>query len=115
MIENHHMTHNGIDFVTVHGAALDFGVRSETVRSWIASGRLTAFRPVGRKIWLRVDDVHAAKDAAASAAGGRGKALSQRELDIMLDKSITVREASILTGRSAPAVHRARKYHGGAA
>ncbi len=50
-----------------------------------------------------------------SAPGGRGKAFTDRELQVVLDRSFTDREASILTGRSVPAIRKARQNHGGAA
>ena len=115
MIDDHFMTHNRIDYANVRGAAALAGVTEGTVRAWIASGRLTALRPKGKKVWLRVDEVHAAKAAAESAPGGRAAALSDHELGIALDPNLTAREASILTGRTIGAIYRARSYHGGAA
>ncbi|NKT41766.1 hypothetical protein GS676_02645 [Rhodococcus hoagii] len=112
---DHFMTHNGIEYASVKGAAQSAGVVERTVRDWIASGRLTAVRLPGRRLWMRVDEVHAAKKASMSAPGGRGKAFTDRELQVVLDRSFTDREASILTGRSVPAIRKARQNHGGAA
>lgn len=111
---DHFMTHNGIEYASVRGAAQAAGVVEHTVRDWIASGRLTAVRLAGRRLWMRVDEVHAAKETSKSAPGGRGRAFTEQELKVALDRSFTDREASILTGRSVPAIRKARQNYGGA-
>ena len=44
-------------FSNIRAVAAELGVSTETVRQWLVDGRLTAYRPGGRQILIRRDEL----------------------------------------------------------
>jgi excisionase family DNA binding protein len=44
-------------FVSILGAAVRVGVSPTTIRDWLRAGRLTALRPIGKKVLIDVEQL----------------------------------------------------------
>jgi len=107
---NHIRHHNHETYVTVTEAARLATVPKSAIARWIRDGRLTAHR-VGndRRQWLKLDDIGAAQDSAATRTPRRP--FNDADLATVMRTDLTPREAGIMLGRTIDVVRATRRYY----
>nr|WP_296764210.1 hypothetical protein [Rhodococcus sp. (in: high G+C Gram-positive bacteria)] len=104
------ITHNREDYVTIQTASEIVDRDRQTVTKWITAGVLKEYRITGRSVrWVKESDLHAAVEEMANRKTGRAAPIPDDIRAVMVNRNLTAREASIITGRSEWSVNHARR------
>lgn len=93
--------HNGVEFITLELASRIRGVTYGTIHRWIGSGLLTKYRPQGRRVWLRRDEV----EALTPPSGEIRSRISPEARKTALRADLSTGEAAFLSGLTPEQVH----------